>query len=151
MTDTAGVLVNTYTSGNGGNVTISAPQIEMTGESLISANSDLSSGNGGTINILDNQSLSIQGTGSQIPNPTGITAESIASGNAGLINIDSVVLSLSGAGLITSASYGSGRGGNVNVKFFSSAALWRKPHQRDIRSYRRRLRSDYGDQLFVPL
>jgi hypothetical protein len=118
MTDTAGVIADTYTTGNGGNISISAPQISMTGQSVISATSLLSSGNGGTINILNNQLLSIQGIGAlalQLGYPTGIKAQSVVSGDAGIINVNSQNVTLAAGAIISSSSLFEGKGGQVTV------------------------------------
>jgi filamentous hemagglutinin family protein len=114
MGGTSGILANTDTSGNGGNIGITASQIEMTGRSLISANTFFSTGRGGNITVTA-QSLAIDGDGTQAIGSLGITALSLGSGNAGTVTVTTNLLSLSGAGIISGASFGDGRGGDVRV------------------------------------
>jgi len=97
---------------------VMAPQISMSGNSLISSNSALSSGNGGTVTVVTN-SLSIQGAGAVPFGSLGITAQSelAASGNGGVVDVTAGTLSLSGGAVISSASVAdsTGNAGVVNV------------------------------------
>jgi filamentous hemagglutinin family protein len=113
MSDTAGIVADTYGPGKGGDVVVQAGQVAMSGQTLISANT-LSSGNGGNIN-LQTGSLSIQGTGTEPPNSLGIVAQAFSSGDAGTINVTAGNLSLDGGAVISSSSFGAGNGGSVLV------------------------------------
>jgi filamentous hemagglutinin family protein len=119
LTDNGGIVADTY-GGPGGNVMIQALQLDMSGTSLISANTAFGAGTGGNV-MVDTGSLSIQGTGSLIPafgnliGLTGITAESLSQGNAGTINVATGILSLNGGAVISAASFGPGRGGSVVI------------------------------------
>jgi filamentous hemagglutinin family protein len=120
MTDNGAIAADTY-GGAGGNITVAALQLNMTGTSLISANTVIGSGRGGNITV-DTGSLSIEGTGHLVLalnkfliGLTGITAESLDSGNAGSIAVNSGNLSLDAGAVISTASLGPGKGGPISV------------------------------------
>lgn len=114
MTDNAAIAADTYTAANGGDIDVVAAQIDMTGQSLISANTFFSTGRGGQIDVQAG-SLSIQGTGSQPADSLGITAQTLGPGDAGEINVTAGALSLGGGAVISGASFGGGNGGDVSV------------------------------------
>jgi filamentous hemagglutinin family protein len=117
MADTSGILADTYGAGQGGDITVAAPQISMTGESTISADTlFFSTGRGGNVNIQTNM-LSIQGTSSTHLGTLGITTESLSAGSpsAGVINVNATSLFLDGNALISSGNFSAGDGGSVSI------------------------------------
>lgn len=121
MTDTSGILADTYKPGNGGNIAVTAPEVSLTGQALISANTFFSTGKGGNVTV-DATSLSIQGTGTQPPNSLGITAQSFGSGNAGNISVSCSQAVLSGQGLISASSEAT-NAGSVQILAANSLTL----------------------------
>lgn len=118
MSDTSGIIANTYSSANGGNISVTASQINLTGQALISANTDFGSGNAGNITV-QSSLLSIQGTGAQVSNAAGITANSLTTsptgGGAGVISVNSAMISLSNGAVISTSNQYTGNGGNIVV------------------------------------
>lgn len=115
MTDDATIAADTYTGVSGGDIEVSATQVNMTGTSLISADTLFASGHGGNVSVRAD-SLSIQGSGSETPGTLGITADTRSPGDAGTVTVAASSVSLGGGGVISSSSSASGNGGNVSVR-----------------------------------
>lgn len=119
--DQALIAADTY-AGQGGNVTVQASRLDMTGRSLISSNT-LGLGKGGIVSVKASE-LSIKGTGFLRSafhlyrvGLTGITAESLGgTGDAGSVSVNAGLLNLAAGGVISAASYGAGLGGPVTVR-----------------------------------
>ncbi|MBD2248437.1 filamentous hemagglutinin N-terminal domain-containing protein [Nostoc sp. FACHB-888] len=112
LTNQAGVIV---TGASGGNIAVNARDLEILGESILSAGIGEGLGTpetvAGDITLNATESIKIAGTGSNVRNLVGLGSL----GNGGNITIDSGSLSLqNGAELIASTS-GLGNAGNVNV------------------------------------
>jgi filamentous hemagglutinin family protein len=117
MTGNSAIVANTYSPGNGGDVTVNAAQIRMSNNALISTNTASSTGAGGNIDI---RARVLAINSGSYANPAGITAQSIngsaPTANAGTILVDVGSLSLnSGAVISTSSIFSSGNGGTVRV------------------------------------
>jgi filamentous hemagglutinin family protein len=103
------VSANTYGSGSGGNVTLRATEnVRLSGGGVETATAS-AQGNGGSV-LVEAPTVTLSNGGY-------ISAESLSSstGNAGGITVNAAdLLQLSHGGL-SAETYGSGRGGNVNV------------------------------------
>ncbi len=97
--------------GNGGSVTVSANNIRISADGLISA-STVGSGDGGSVAIGAN-SITVDGTGAT--HHTGITATTsyLTGGKSGDISIGVASLTILGGGEINAATQGSGAGGSI--------------------------------------
>ena len=111
MTDGAQLQAATLNSGNGGDISIEAELIKLTGssnEGIFSGISALSlgSGTGGTINI-DSENVVLN-------DGAAILAEARATGNAGSIDLNTKELTIDSAGISTS-NEGTGQAGDLNI------------------------------------
>jgi filamentous hemagglutinin family protein len=108
--------VATGATGNGGNVTINAGSLEVTGGSEIQASTS-GNGNSGTITINARDTINFDGSSGD----NGIRSRSInsvqagAEGNAGGIRITTGSLSLSNGGFFSSSTRGKGNAGSISI------------------------------------
>ncbi|MBD2212619.1 filamentous hemagglutinin N-terminal domain-containing protein [Nostoc linckia FACHB-104] len=101
--------------GGGGDVTVSTRNLVVEGGASIVAKT-FTPATGGNINI--NAFDLLQVNGASIVNPSvtsSIVAATFGPGNSGNNTISTRSVSATGGGTITSASFGSGKGGNLNV------------------------------------
>ncbi|MBV8890593.1 MAG: filamentous hemagglutinin N-terminal domain-containing protein, partial [Acidobacteria bacterium] len=101
-------------TGNAGNVVVSAGTLNLVSNGEISS-STFASGNAGNVSVTIGDQLSIDGT---LANPsflTGIAAqtETGSIGNAGSVQVNAGSLSIANSGTISASTYGLGAGGNV--------------------------------------
>ena len=113
ISSTSGVFASTLGSGDAGDINLQLGTLSLTEGGLISART-FGAGRGGSVIIHANDLVSISGKDA-FGDPSGVTATSFASGNAGSISIATPTLSVSGGGGIRSISNGSGAGGNIHV------------------------------------
>ncbi|SBT05625.1 exported hypothetical protein [Candidatus Propionivibrio aalborgensis] len=111
---------DSYSTGNSGTVSVSAPSIQIGGGLLLygaAISSDAyAAGNAGRVEVAA-QTLTIEGGDSYFP--TGIASRSAygSSGNAGTADVNaSGALNVLSGGVITSSTGGSGRGGEVLLR-----------------------------------
>jgi filamentous hemagglutinin family protein len=113
-----GVSTGAVGSGNGGVLTLHAGTLTMVNNGMITSGSVGGGGQGGSVTVDVADTLLIDGASA--PNTqqlTGITSASYprSSGNAGTVTVMAGRLSILSGGEITSATLGSGNGGNVSV------------------------------------
>jgi filamentous hemagglutinin family protein len=107
LQDGAQISASTSSSGNGGRLTITAPEsITLIGNGSIIAAGTGSSGNGGNLN-LQTDTLNIQ-------NQAQVTVSSSGTGSAGNLFVDANRIFLNNAGSIRADT--SGGGGNINLR-----------------------------------
>ncbi|NMF67084.1 hypothetical protein DP113_19205 [Brasilonema octagenarum UFV-E1] len=101
-------------AGDGGSITVNARNLEMTGESSLSAGieSGLGSNNSKARNIDVNATVAIK-----LNNESEIANDVQAQGNGqgGDVNISTSTLQVSGGAQVTAATFGAGKSGNLNV------------------------------------
>ncbi|MEL6442365.1 MAG: filamentous hemagglutinin N-terminal domain-containing protein [Cyanobacteria bacterium J06621_8] len=104
-------------TGNGGDITIETPQLTLTEESLIGA-SILGEGNGGSINILAADSITLA-------NASFILATVFegATGNGGDIIIETPQLTLTEGSQVDASIFGEGNAGSVTINASESVSL----------------------------
>ncbi|MEB3190921.1 MAG: filamentous hemagglutinin N-terminal domain-containing protein [Snowella sp.] len=126
QTGTSGITVSTRTAGNAGNLTITTGTLSITDGGKISAET-LGIGQGGNINILARQGISMSGQGMDAKintqgnptlflSPSLITAISQSTGNAGSLFLNTPQLRMDQGAEITVSSTGSGQAGNLNIQ-----------------------------------
>ncbi len=110
------------TSGSsGGQILITGRQIQLE-DSRVEANT-LGSKSGGSLNIFASDSLEIIGNNSGGTFSNGLFAENRGSGNAVALNITTGNLLVQGEARISTATFGSGQGGNLTVNAKNSVTL----------------------------
>jgi len=116
-------IVDENATGNGGNIKINAGSLLVTNGGVINTNT-AGKGNAGTINIETTGNVSITNNGSISSNseqtskaPQESTSESKkeASGNAGIITINTANLRISNNGLINTSTKTSGNAGTITI------------------------------------
>ena len=118
MSDTSRITSSTTTDGNGGALNINVGSLNMTTAAEIrsrsgllnqvSGNLEIGTGNGGDINIIASDSISMESSSS-------ISTSSLGDGMAGNISVDAdKTLDMSNSS-ITSEAEGAGDGGNITV------------------------------------
>jgi filamentous hemagglutinin family protein len=108
---TGGISAATDSIGNGGDLSVTAPSVTITGGSAINADTN-GAGRGGRV-TLTTQNLVIDGLGSS--KFTGISSDSTDAGQAGGVVVRSGDLRLVNGGQISTSAFGPGQGGDVNV------------------------------------
>ncbi len=109
-----------FRSGHGGNVDIEANQIHITNRGIIGITVPVAAaGNAGTLTILSDQ-LFISGEGSPDQTLTGISAQTLGTGNGGNIIVDSDIIDIVYGGSISATTFESafdgGNAGNIYLK-----------------------------------
>ncbi|NEQ49514.1 MAG: filamentous hemagglutinin N-terminal domain-containing protein [Leptolyngbya sp. SIO3F4] len=102
--------------GTGGKITITTNQLDVNNGGTISTSTN-GAGNGGSINIVVPEQVSISGTSAATDMPSGVFSESLtnATGQGGEIIISTNQLSISQGGTISSRTTSSETGGAVNL------------------------------------
>ena len=152
MSEDAIIVADTL-GGKAGNINVQALQLNMTGSSLISANTVSGSNSGGIITV-HTDSLSIQGEtplvlafNKFLVGSTGITAESVDQGNAGSIFVTTRNLSLSQGAVISTASL-SGADGGPHLRHLRSRPAFRERNQLGL-LYEGRFRAGHGHRFLL--
>ena len=115
-----GLLTSTNSSGQSGTITIDTPSLSLSeGAALFSPTFD--TGNGGIINIENSQQIEV--------NSSFLATMALinSTGNAGNINIATERLIVSDGSLLTSATFGTGDGGNIVINALDSVESLRAP------------------------
>jgi filamentous hemagglutinin family protein len=116
------ITASTFGLGQAGNINITTPRLVVNDGGQIAVRS-LLSGDGGNITINANQ-IDISGVdmsiseenGEIITTPSAINAESLDSGNAGSITLQTETLNVKNGAEITVSSQGTGDAGNISIK-----------------------------------
>ena len=124
------IISDTKTNNPAGNINLNTGTFLLEGEGVVSASS-IGTGDGGniTINATESMQLSSNGINNflillnadtsdevfQVPNAIGGLFSVTFEGNAGDINLTTPVLSLNNGSLISTATFGSGKGGNLAI------------------------------------
>jgi filamentous hemagglutinin family protein len=114
--------------GDAGEIAVSADSITLTDSARI-VSLTFGSGNGGNITIDTTRALEIHG-GANALSPTGVSADSEAgaTGDAGKVTIRAGSVAIDGiGGIISSATSGSGRGGDVSVSVVGALTITGDP------------------------
>jgi filamentous hemagglutinin family protein len=106
-----GILSESEWSGDSGNITITADDIDIFHDGLISTTA-FSSGDAGNITVTTNN-LNINGESSGFP--TGIIAETYSTGDIGNITINAENIDLTQGGAIKNNTRDQGNGGNITI------------------------------------
>ncbi|NEO47151.1 MAG: S-layer family protein, partial [Moorea sp. SIO4A3] len=101
-------------SGNAGTSVIDTKQLQVNGATLSTATS--SSGNAGEITITATESVIVSGISNEYLGLINSNARPGATGNAGIVVVETPVLQLRDAGQISSSNQGDGHGGSVIVR-----------------------------------
>lgn len=105
--DNGFISASTSADGQGGNITISAPQnLDIRGDGKIAVETS-EKGNAGNIN-LTSQNITLA-------DRLEISASTTGEGNAGNINLNTQQLTLDNKSTITASTSGTGKGGNINL------------------------------------
>ena len=123
ITDRGSITAASYGSGRGGNIGINAGSVEvLNGSNILS--SAFGSGNGGKIEVIADSVL-ISGvhpepfldiTGHKSLSPSGIASQAgLMGGSAGDVRITAGTLNILDGGGVSTETFGSGNGGNIEV------------------------------------
>jgi len=119
------LLVSTQAAGNAGNLTLNTGILNLTDGGKISAQT-LSSGQGGNLNITASKLIHLSGQGIDIfiapdgtqtffTSPSSLTVTSQGSGNAGNLSLTTPQLTITNNAEITASSLNIGNGGNLEI------------------------------------
>ncbi|MBW4532515.1 MAG: hypothetical protein KME09_01115 [Pleurocapsa minor HA4230-MV1] len=119
-----GIISQSFESGKGSDVNISANQLNISDFSLINT-SAYSSGNAGDININVDDSITIIGVSpiERIPALSGVSSIAAASGDGGNISLSGNRLFLREGATIISQALQEGNGGSIQANFSDSVEL----------------------------
>lgn len=121
-------------TGNAGDLTIETGRLRLTDGARLQATTT-GAGDGGNVTVRATEAVDVIGFGKfrnpALPNTTFIVGSTIASsvsrrqvmGNAGNVTIDTGHLSVQGGGQIVTATFGSGKGGNLTIRASDSVEL----------------------------
>jgi large exoprotein involved in heme utilization and adhesion len=116
-TPVTGILARgdeTNISGNGGDITVTAGNVQLLNGGSISAFGQGTNGNGGRVNVTAENSLLIDGEGFIGPGGAGIYAYAKL-GNGGDVTVRAGNVEIKNGGAISTGTYGNGNGGTINV------------------------------------
>jgi filamentous hemagglutinin family protein len=109
----SGLFTATYSSGQGGNITIKADKLVTTNGAFISASTVAGSGNAGNIEIAA-KNIEIFGANPDVV-PSNISTVTYTSGQSGDIIIKADKLVIRDEAFIDASTYGSGNAGNIEI------------------------------------
>jgi large exoprotein involved in heme utilization and adhesion len=109
-------------TGNAGEVTVSAGSLSIATNGAIRANTS-GSGNGGSVSVAVDGEITIDGRMAAANMLTGIAANAEAGGNAGNVTVNAATLMVTNNGQIASATFGSGNGGTVSVNVIGQTTI----------------------------
>jgi filamentous hemagglutinin family protein len=117
-----GTIDGLVTTGNAGNLTINTPKLEVLGGAQISATAR-SQGSGGTLTINSKDSILLSGSSQQAqPTPNDLNRSGVfvsattgSTKNAGVLNINTGVLTVENGARISAQTRGLGNGGTANL------------------------------------
>ncbi len=106
--------------GNGGDIDISTPQLVVEGGASVGASS-YSQAKGGNVNVTAPQSVQVMGASAVNPSVTSsLVTSAFASGDSGDNTVSTGSLTTGGGGTIVSTTFGTGKGGNLNINASNS-------------------------------
>jgi large exoprotein involved in heme utilization and adhesion len=116
VVNNAQIGTNTFGAGNAGDITVTAGALGIVNGGSISSVAT-GPGKGGRVDVTVDRQLTITGKEISAAGFTGISTEAagVETGDAGSIIINAGSLSITRAGMITSSTFGPGRGGSVSV------------------------------------
>jgi filamentous hemagglutinin family protein len=116
LTDGAALGASTFGFGNAGNLTLSVGQLNIRNGSFVGSTT-VGQGKSGTTTVTASDVVEVVGTSADGTIPSGITTGSFtnASGDAGLLNITANRLVVKQRGEISTASFGQGAGGDIQI------------------------------------
>ncbi|MEQ8995665.1 MAG: S-layer family protein [Coleofasciculus sp. B1-GNL1-01] len=131
--------------GNGGDITINTPVLEMKDGAVIASSSSRdSTGDGGDIKVFASESVQLMGESRltsqtagegdagnlridtpllMVQNQAEITADTIRRGKAGIIEINAAQVQLDGGGIIASGTFGEGDAGDILLQVEDSLTI----------------------------
>ncbi len=115
--DHASIQSGTETAGNGGDVLLDVGRLEMSSGGNVMISTGYGSGNGGTLRVNASESVTMTGDGFDNGGAARLVASSAfgSTGRAGNIIISSPVVTLSDYASMESATFTSGRGGDISI------------------------------------
>ncbi|MDZ7969128.1 MAG: filamentous hemagglutinin N-terminal domain-containing protein [Nostoc sp. DedSLP03] len=115
--------LNTGAKGKGGNITITANNLSVTGGAQV-GNSIRGEGSTGDINIYANEQISLDGVSfSGISSAVQSSVQSGGIGKGGEINITTSSVSLTNGAVVSASTQGKGDGGNINIHATNQVSL----------------------------
>lgn len=107
------ISTSSTTAGDAGSIDISASTVNLSDSALVMANS-YASGKGGAINVTASERVTIDGL-QPLPGyiPSAVSAGSTGTGDGGSIALAAPVIELTNGGLVTTTSAGDGAGGDI--------------------------------------
>ncbi len=122
-TNPGGLFAQTFGEGNAGNLTIDTENLTLRNGGSVSASSIKGSGNGGWLQINASDLVEIIGTNANGTFPSAVGNIARGSGDAGPININTRRLILRDGGVIGTATFAQGNGGDLTVNASESVEI----------------------------
>jgi filamentous hemagglutinin family protein len=104
----------TFSSGQSGNIHITASNIAITDGGLINANS-FGKGNSGSVNLDVSGTIAVKGIDSRTLSTSNIGSTALREGNGGTLNLNTSKLIVENGGTVTTSSLNSGNGGRLTI------------------------------------
>ena len=112
--DSSGIIANTFSSGNGGNINISTRQLTNLDGGIISS-STFNQGNAGNLFINASESVAVIGMEPNLIQPSVLTSLTIGSGNGGNLTINTQQLTIKQGGRVDASTLSNGAAGSITI------------------------------------
>jgi filamentous hemagglutinin family protein len=110
------IITATEGMGDAGNIRISAPVVDLSGNAGLNASCRLANGNGGSIILRNVGRLSLSGK-------SGLFASTNGKGNGGQIDIEAHAIDINDHGVISTSTDGLGNAGNITINVADTMTL----------------------------
>jgi filamentous hemagglutinin family protein len=120
--DRATISATTESSGMGGNLDINARELIIRGGARVIA-STYDGGQGGTLKVKASESVEVSGSSADNSRASLLSTQSLGTGKAGDLSIDTKQLLVLNGGQIDSSTFSDGQGGNLGIKASQSVEL----------------------------
>lgn len=108
------IASNTRGRGSGGEISVSARNLEISDRGAIGTNAISNIGKGGNVAIKISDSVKIIG-GAGFATPSALTSSTFSPGNAGILTLDTAKLVIQDGAAITASTFGNGTAGDLQI------------------------------------
>jgi filamentous hemagglutinin family protein len=118
------IATRTLGSGNGGSLTIQTQRLNINGAGGIVSTVNNASGNGGNLTVNASESIDLISGSNGVPTQALFSASAVGgTGNAGQLTVNTGKLTLQKGSVISSSTFGAGKGGTVTVNASESISI----------------------------